>query len=206
MDPKWIKWAKSLQAIAQNGLTYAEDNFDKDRYNKIRNIAAEILSTHSNVDLEIIYDLLNKEIGYSTPKVDVRGAVFENNKILLVREKEDGKWSLPGGWADQNETPSESIEREIFEESGLIVEAKKIIAVYDRSKQGHVPPFPYNVYKILFQCDFIGGKIKHSIETDGVDFFSENEIPELSPSRTTLNQIKRIFEQFRDPQLPVDFD
>jgi len=206
MEPKWIEWAKSLQAIAQNGLTYAEDNFDKDRYNKIRNIAAEIMTTHSEIDFEIVKDLFNGEEGYSTPKVDVRGAVFRDNKILMVREKTDGKWTLPGGWADTNETPSEAVEREIFEESGYLAKANKIIAVYDRAKQGHIPPFPYHVYKILFSCTFNGGNKKFSIETDGVDFFSEERMPELSASRTTMSQVKRIFEHYRNPVLPADFD
>lgn len=206
MEPKWIEWAKSLQAIAQNGLTYAENNFDIERYNKIRNIAAEIITSHTDVNLEIVKNLFNGEEGYSTPKVDVRGAVFKNHKLLMVREKLDGKWTLPGGWADPNETPSQSIEREVFEESGFIVKAKKILAVYDRTKQGHIPPFPYHVYKLFFRCELVGGEKKHSIETDGVDFFSDEEIPELSLSRTTIHQVTRIFEHYRNPTMPADFD
>ncbi len=206
MEPKWIEWAKDLQAISQNGLNYSENAFDRDRYNKIRDIAAEILASHSDVDFEVIKDLFNGEKGHSTPKVDVRGAVFKDDKILMVREIIDGGWTLPGGWADPNETPSASIEREVFEESGFVVKAKKVLAVYDRAKQGHVPPFPYHVYKIFFECELVGGKKKYSIETDGVNFFSENEIPELSKARTTISQIKRIFKHYKNPQLPADFD
>lgn len=206
MEPKWIKWAKSLQAIAQNGLNYSENNFDIERYNKIRDIAAEILASYSDVDFKVIKDLFEREKGHSTPKVDVRGAVFRDNKILMVREIIDGGWTLPGGWADPIETPSKAIEREVFEESGFVVKAKKVLAVYDRTKQGHIPPFPYHVYKIFFECVMIGGKEKHSIETDGVGFFAENEIPELSKARTTISQIKRIFKHYENPQLPTDFD
>ena len=206
MEPKWIEWARSLQAIAQNGLNYSENGFDRDRYIKIRDIAAEIITCHTDLDFEIVKNIFNKEEGHATPKVDVRGAVFKGDKILLVKEISDGGWTLPGGWADPNETPSESVEREVLEESGFIVKAKKIIAVYDRAKQGHVPPFPYHVYKIFFECELVGGEKSLSIETDGVEFFTRDEIPDLSLARTTRKQIKRIFEHYENPKIPTDFD
>ena len=206
MEPKWIEWAKSLQAIAQNGLNYSENEFDRDRYFKIRDIASEIITSHSDLEFERIKGIFGKEEGHATPKVDVRGAVFKGDKILLVKEISDGGWTLPGGWADPNETPSASVEREVLEESGFIVKAKKIIAVYDRAKQGHVPPFPYHVYKIFFECELVGGEKSLSIETDGVEFFTRDEIPDLSLARTTRQQIKRIFEHHENPEIPTDFD
>jgi len=206
MEPKWLEWAKSLQAIAQNGLTYALNEFDIERYKQIRNISAEMMASNSECDLEFIKDLFKNVEGYATPKVDVRGIVFKDNKILLVKEKIDGGWTLPGGWADPNETPGESVEREVFEESGFIVKTKKILAVYDRAKQGHKPPFPFHVYKLFFLCDLQGGKKTISNETDDVDFFEEDKIPALSYSRVLESQIKRFFEFYRNPDLPTDFD
>jgi len=206
MEPKWLEWAKSLQAIAQNGLTYALNEFDIERYNEIRNIAAEMMASNSEGDLEFIKDLFLNVDGYATPKVDVIGVVFKDDKILLVKEKSDGGWTLPGGWADPNETPSESVEREVFEESGFVVKSKKILAVYDRAKQGHTPPFPFHVFKIFFLCQLNGGTKTTSNETDDVDFFDENNLPELSKARVLKKQIERLFEFYRNPDLPADFD
>jgi ADP-ribose pyrophosphatase YjhB (NUDIX family) len=206
MEPKWLEWAKSLQAIAQNGLTYAVNEFDIERYEQIRNISAEIMASNSGGDFEFIKDLFKNVEGYATPKVDVRGVVFKDDKILLVKEKIDGGWTLPGGWADPNETPSESVEREVFEESGFIVKSKKILAVYDRAKQGHTPPFPFHVYKLFFLCGLQGGNKKISNETTDVDFFEEDNIPELSRSRVLKNQILRLFEFHKNPGLQTDFD
>ncbi len=206
MEPKWLQWAKSLQAIAQNGLTFAENQFDIERYEKIREIASEIMAENSNGKFEYIKNLFGNEEGYSTPKVDVRGVVFKDNKVLLVKEKADGGWTFPGGWADPNETPSESVEREVFEESGFVVKVKKVLAVYDRANQGHTPPFPYHVYKIFFHCELVGGEKSNSIETDGVDFFSMGNIPNLSASRTSLGQIRKFFEHYNNPEMPTEFD
>jgi len=125
---------------------------------------------------------------------------------LLVKEKTDGGWTLPGGWADPNELPSEAAEREVFEESGFKVKAQKVLAVYDRAKQGHYPPFPFHIYKLFFLCRITGGDKKTSIETEDVEFFSEESIPSLSVSRTTAAQIHRCFEHFRNKTLPTDFD
>ena len=206
MEPKWLEWAKSLQAIAQNGLTFAENEFDIERYKKIRDIASEMMAENSNGNFDFIKNLFGNDEGYSTPKVDVRGVVFKDNKVLLVKEKADGGWTFPGGWADPNETPSESVEREVLEESGFEVKVRKVLAVYDRKKQGHTPPFPYHVYKIFFLCELVGGKKSNSIETDGVDFFEEGKIPILSASRTSLNQIQKFFKHLRNPELPAEFD
>ncbi len=206
MEPKWLEWAKSLQAEAQNGLTFATNEFEIERYKHIMDIAAEMMASNSDADLAYVKDLFKDAEGYATPRIDVRGVVFKDNKILLVKEKSDGGWTLPGGWADPNETPRQSVEREVLEESGFEVKAVKVLAVYDRAKQGHTPPFPYHVYKLFFLCERKGGKKTTSIETTDVDFFVENRIPNLSPARTTPAQLKRFFEHHRSPDLPTDFD
>ena len=206
MIPKWLEWARELQAIAQNGLTFCHNPFDEERYNEVRRIAAEIMSSHSKVDSELILNLFAQEKGYATPKIDVRGVVFRDNKILLVKEIIDGGWTLPGGWADPNETPSESVEREVFEESGFKVKATKLLALYDRDKQGHHPPLPFHVYKAFFLCEIIGGSETLSKETDGVGFYIQDELPNLSASRVTPNQLKNFFVQFNGGIWHTEFD
>lgn len=206
MEPKWLEWAKSLQAEAQNGLTFSQNEFERERYNHILDIAAEMMASNSDTDLGYIKGLFQDVEGYMTPRVDVRGVVFKDDKVLLVKEKADGGWTLPGGWADPNETPSQSVEREVFEESGFQVSTIKVLAVFDRAKQGHTPPFPYHVYKLFFLCELKGGKKATSIETDGVDWFLENDIPALSSARTTVSQLRRFFEHHRNPDLPTEFD
>jgi ADP-ribose pyrophosphatase YjhB (NUDIX family) len=205
-DVRWADWCKQLQAIAQNGLTFAADPFDIERYKAVRNIAAEMISSASGLEAGAILEVLEKEVNYMTPKVDVRGVVFREDKLLFVRETSDGCWTLPGGWADVCLTPAENVEREIFEESGFVARASKILAVFDRSKHPHAPAFSFHVYKFFVQCTIIGGKEALSLETDAVDFFGENEIPELSVTRVTPEQVHRMFEHHRNPQLPADFD
>ena len=121
------------------------NKFEIERFTRIREISAEIMAEHSNADFAKVLDLFKAQAGYATPKVDVRGVIFKENKVLLVKEKSDGGWTLPGGWADPNESPKESVEREVFEESGFITEAVRVLAVYDRDKQGHTPPFPFHI-------------------------------------------------------------
>jgi ADP-ribose pyrophosphatase YjhB (NUDIX family) len=202
----WLEWSKRLQAIAQNGLTFACDSYDIERYRAIREIAAEMLAQGSDLEPTVILGLLEKETGYATPKVDVRGVVFRESKLLLVREKSDGRWTLPGGWADVCESPAENVVREIHEESGFVTRASKILAVFDRSKHPHEPPFAFHVYKIFVLCSIIGGKETPSSETDSVGFFGQTEIPELSITRVTPAQIRRMFEHHRIPEMPTDFD
>ncbi|MCP4262226.1 MAG: NUDIX hydrolase [Planctomycetes bacterium] len=206
MEPDWLKWAKELAAISQNGLTYAENAFDIERYEKIRRIAAEMMSIPSGLDTENLLTIFAKEDGYATPKVDVRGAVFRDNRILLVKEKIDDKWTLPGGWADPCTSPCESVVREIYEESGFEAKAQKLLAVYDRSKHPHKPLMPFHIYKLFFLCEITGGSEQTSHETTAVDFFAEDQIPELSVSRILPFQIARMFEHYRNPDMPTDFD
>jgi len=206
MEPNWLKWAKQLQALSQNGLTYAKDPFDRERYEQIQHIAAEILAEKANAKTEDVLDLFSREKDYATPKVDVRGAVFKDGKILLVKERSDGKWSLPGGWADVGECPSESVEREVWEESGFQVKAKRLVAIYDRGKHPHKPLMHYHIYKLFFICDITGGRATTSSETEQIEFFSENDLPELSITKILPEQISKMFEHYRQDGLPVYFD
>lgn len=204
-DPQWLTWVKELQAIAQNGLTYAQNPYDLQRYAALRQIAAEIAARYSDLPLATVSGLFAGEVGYATPKVDVRGAVFRENMILLVRERADGLWTLPGGWVDINEPPSLAIEREIEEESGYQARAIKLLAVYDRNRHNH-PPDPFHIYKLFFLCELQGGMPAQSVETDGVDFFREDQLPPLSTPRVTAAQIARFFAHTRNPTWPTDFD
>ena len=205
MEPNWLTWARKIQAIGQNGLAYSKDPFDIERFEELRELAVEILQNYTDSELPRIRDLFAGEHGHATPKVDVRGVVFNEDAILLVRERADGKWTLPGGWVDVNESPSESVVREVFEESGYQTKALKLLACYDRNRHPH-PPHPYHVYKLFFYCEILGGSPSTSYETDGVDFFKQDAIPELSTGRVTSAQIDRFFEFLRSPDLPTDFD
>jgi ADP-ribose pyrophosphatase YjhB (NUDIX family) len=202
---KWLELAQKLQSIAQSGLFYSNNEFEIERYKLVMEIAEEMISMKTGFEKDEIDKLFIREAGHSTPKVDVRGVVFKDNKILLVKEKVDGKWTVPGGWADVGSSPSENAEREVFEESGYRVKAKKVLAVYDRNKQGHTP-FIFHLYKIFFLCEIIGGESKTSFETDDVGFFGLDELPELSTGRVTRKQIERFFEHYKNPDLPTDFD
>lgn len=205
MEPKWLEWARELQAIGQSGLAYTENEYDRERYHKIGKIAAEIIAEYSDEDFDLIYSLFAREEGYATPKVGVRGAVFHDDSILLVREREEGLWALPGGWADVNESPSEAVCREVFEESAYSTRAVKLLAVHDTNKHGHEATL-YHGYRLIFLCEIVGEGTPESIETDRAAFFHEDEIPELSPSRSTHAEISRLFEHYRHPELPTDFD
>lgn len=205
MDPHWLRWTKRLQAIAQDGLTYTQDNYDMERYEQLREVAAEILSAHSTGDLEEAHRLLKLETGPATPKVDVRAAVFEGDRLLLVKETEDGLWSLPGGWADIGESASEAAVRETYEESGYRVRTVKLISAYDRDRHGH-PPIPYHVYKLNFLCEIEEESSIKDVDSVEVTFFGEDEVPKLSLTRVTPAQISRFFEHHRRPNLPTDFD
>ena len=207
MDPQWLEWVKRLQATAQNGLQYAQSPFDRERFVAVQRVAAEILASHTSLSPARIQELMDSETGYATPKVDVRGVVFKDNELLMVREKFDGRWTVPGGWADPSETPSRAVVREIREEAGFETRAVKVLAVYDRSRQGNVPPYPFHVYKLFFRCELLGGEATTSIETEEVSFFAEDRIPsDLSIPRVNAAQIARFFEHLRHPDWPTEFD
>ena len=207
MEPAWLVWARELQAIAQTGLTFATNTFDRERYTAIRALAARMMATYSGANFIRVEGLFTEQTGYATPKVDVRGAVIADGRILLVREISDsGRWTIPGGWAEINQSPSECVIRELREESGLAVRVRKLAAVYDRARQGH-PPHPFHVYRLFFICDTVGGAPKPGLETSEVAFFGEDEIPEdLSTERILPHQIRRMFAHARDADLPTDFD
>ncbi|MGA2580220.1 MAG: NUDIX hydrolase [Bryobacteraceae bacterium] len=204
-QPIWLDWARRLQAIAQSGLAYSPSQFDLDRYQAVRAIAAEMMAAGSASPMAPIRDLFASQAGQATPKVDVRAAVFREGRILLVEERADGAWSLPGGWAEVEESPAESTAREVREESGYEVRTVKLLALYDRNRHGH-PPIPFHSYKIVFQCEVIGGAPALSHETSGVDWFAEDALPPLSAMRVTEKQVRRFFEHYRNPHWPTDFD
>ena len=199
-----VNWAKKIAALARTGLHYSKIHYDSDRYEQLLNIAAQMLADAADADKERVRAVLDLDDGYITPKVDVRGAVFRDGKVLLVREAVDGLWTLPGGWADIGDAPSESVEREIREESGYEARAVKLLAVEDR-KRRH-PPSAHEVYKMAFLCELVGGAAQTSAETTEVGWFSEDDIPPLSLGRVTAEQIARWFKHWRQPDLPTEFD
>ncbi len=205
-QPELLQWAQRLQAIAQNGLTYSKDPFDVERFNQVRQIAAEILAAGSAATTpEALVELFKHNFGYATPKVDVRAAVFRENRVLLVQERSDGAWTLPGGWADIGDAPSVAAVREVREESGYETKVTKLAAVYDRELHDH-PPYPFHAYKMFFVCELVGGEAQTSMETTAVDFFAEDALPALSLSRVTPVQIQHMFGHWRHPEWPTSFD
>ena len=202
-----MDWVRRLQAIAQSGLTYAKDPYDMERYEQVRTIAAEVAASHSEATAERINDLFFGESGYATPKLDVRAVVLdEEGATLLVREKEDRLWTLPGGWVDVGESPSEAAEREVKEESGYEVRAVRLLALWDRDKHPH-PPIPFHAYKLYFQCELLGGDpLLATTETDGVGFFRKDALPQLSLGRVIPQQIERLLELAADSEGSSAFD
>lgn len=204
-EPDWLRWAEALQTIASAGLTYTRDPFDRERFTQVRAVAAEILARHTDLPLPAATTRLGAEPGYVTPKVDVRAAVLDGDRVLLVREISDGRWSLPGGWADVGESPSEVAAREVREESGLEVRVERLLAVLDKRKHPH-PPQLAHAYKLFFLCRGVGGALRASTETPGVGWFPRDALPPLSLDRVLPAQIERMFRLRDDPSLPPDFD
>lgn len=196
MNEKWLEWAIELQSLAQAGLTYGKDIYDIERYERIRDISAEMMASKTDIPVEKVKNLFCNEIGYQTPKLDTRAAIIENEKILLVREN-SGKWSLPGGWVDVNVSVKDNIIKETKEEAGLDVKVDKIIAVQDRAKH-NLPVYAYGVCKIFALCSVIGGKFAENIETTGFQYFSQNELPELATEKNNEEQIKMCFEAYHN--------
>ena len=205
-DPQWLVIARELRAIAQTGLTFTSDRFDRQRYERIRELAASMLAQGAGADYGAVLGLLSEDRGYATPKVDVRGAAFVEGRVLLVREISDGKWTLPGGWADVNQSAAECVVREVFEESGFEASARKLAAVRDYQKSGHPPRNLDSIYKMFFLCDITGGAARASDETSEAAFFARDELPPLSLGRTTAAQIDRMFHHAEHPDIPTDFD
>lgn len=204
-EPEWLVIGRELRAIAQIGLTFSKDHFDRQRYERIRELGASLIARGAEEDLEKVLGLFQQDSGYATPKVDVRGAAFREGRILLVREISDGGWTLPGGWADVNQTPAECVVREIAEESGFQARALKLAAVHDYRKR-HPPRHIDSIYKLFFICELTGGSARPSDETSEVGFFARDALPPLSGGRTTVAQIELMFEHMQSPNLPAQFD
>jgi ADP-ribose pyrophosphatase YjhB (NUDIX family) len=207
-EPDWLRWARELQAIAQNGLAFTPGKFDRERYEQLRAIASRMQAAYTGAPPERIEGLFATERGYATPKIDVRGAVFDAaGRILLVREIADqDRWTLPGGWADVNLTAAENTVKEVREESGLDVRARKLVAVWDRTRQGH-PPSAFAAAKFFFLCEVISGVAAPGLETSAVGWFGEHELPsDLSLGRVLPHQLRRMFAHARDPGLPTEFE
>ena len=211
LEPKWVEWAKRLQTMAQNGLHYSKDRYDIARYQAITEIAQEMMALGSGTGIEKVRELFAHEAGHATPKLDVRVAAFRDGangpEILLVRERRDGRWTLPGGWADVGETPSEAARREVREESGIEVEITRLLAVYDKRMHAH-PPESYYIYKLFFEARIIGSHSPSGdgLETDAVDFFASNALPSLSLNRIVPQQVQKMFDLHAAPGAPAEFD
>lgn len=214
-EPQWLIWARQIQAIAQTGQHYTRDGFDRERYQQLESLATEIISSYTDeMDAPAIEQILATEDGYATPKVDVRGVVFNAaDEILLVRENLDGgKWTLPGGWADVNVTPSENVAREVLEEAGYRVQASKLLAFLDRRLHGH-PPYMFHIYKLYMQCNLLDENPVPSpqgdLESSEARWFAESDLPpdeQISIGRVTHKLLKRFFEHYRHPEWATDYD
>src|SRR5512137_1088647 len=207
MKDSRLEQFRSLQALSRTGLHFCKDEYDRQRYEAIERIASELLAAGAGADPAELRVEWSREGGYVTPKVEVRGAVFrpEDGKVLLVRETADGLWTLPGGWADVNDSPSGAIRREIEQESGFHVRVTKLAALYDRNAHAHTPPL-FHSWKVLFLCTIEGGEARGSYETDAVDFFEPEALPPMSLGRCTPAQVLRMRLHWRDPELQTDFD
>lgn len=203
-EDKWLSWAVRLQALAQNGLAYTTNPFDKERFEEIRQIAAEMLVEPSGYPLEVVEGLFTNETGYQTPKLDTRAAIFQKDKILLVQER-DGLWSLPGGWCDVDQSPQDNTVKECKEEAGLDVEAYRLVAVQDKHKN-QPSRSAHHVTKIFFLCRVLGGQFEPNLETLDCRYFDLDELPELSVNKTTADQIRLCYEAYQAEVWEARFD
>lgn len=203
--PTLLDQARRLLALAQTGLHYTQSDYERERYNEVAQIAAELIGNTGHYSAPQIRELWQMEQGYTTPKLDVRGAMFRGNEVLLVRERMDGKWTVPGGFADINEWPSLSVLKEIEQESGYTARVLKLAAVHDRNQHNY-PPFMFHIWKLLFVCEITGGEARISNETDAVEFFALDALPELSTGRITAAQIQLLHRHYLQADLPTEFD
>ena len=202
--PKWLEWVREIYSLSQVGLTYTKNEFDIERYKRLQEIAAEIIASQSELEIETIRGNFTMQAGYVTPKIDVRGAVVHNNKILLIQERMDERWAMPGGWADLGNAPASVAEREVWEESGFRVKAEKVVAVIDANR---IQPMEfYHAYKIIFLCTLLDGEPRVNHETLAVDFFDFNNLPPLSRYRTNEAMLREVFAHIANPARPTLFD
>jgi ADP-ribose pyrophosphatase YjhB (NUDIX family) len=204
-EPAWLTIGRELRALAQTGLAFTRDPYDRQRYERITELAAALIAQGSQAEQASLIEIFRHDTGYATPKVDVRAAAFVDGRVLLVREVSDGNWTLPGGWADVNESPAESVVREVREESGFTARALKLAAAYDYRKRNR-PHHLDSILKLFFMCELTGGAASGSIETSAVAFFARDALPPLSIGRTTREQIEHMFRHAAEPGLPTDFD
>jgi ADP-ribose pyrophosphatase YjhB (NUDIX family) len=203
--PRWLEWARELQAISQTGLTFARNEYDEHNFGRVAEIAAEITAESAALPADAVAENFRVQPGYATPKVDVRGAVVRDGRILLVQEVSDRRWSLPGGWADVGSYPAEMVAREVVEESGFEVRPTKVVGVFDCNRGGRQMEF-YHAYKVIWLCEIVGGEARTSHETLAVDFFDFDDLPPLSPFRTTERWLEEIRAHMADPERPAAFD
>ena len=202
--PPWLIWARELQAMSQTGLHFSQSDYDSQRYRRLAEIAADMVARHTTLTSDSVLENFLVQPGYATAKIDVRGAVVRDGKILLVQESADGSWAMPGGWADVGDAPAAMVAREIQEESGFDVVVKKVIALLDANRQ---PPLHFHhAYKAIFLCEISGGAARPSEETLAVDFFDFDALPPLSPFRTTAQHLQEVRAHLADPLRPAAFD
>lgn len=205
LPPQWLIWAREIQALAQAGNHFAVNDYQHERYRRLEEISAEIISACSDLEFQPLKNAFHEQIGYATPRVDVRGAVFQDGKLLMVRERSDGGWTMPGGWADVGDMPSEAAEREVWEETGFRVKATKLVGVYDANRLS--PLTVFHAFKLVFLCELLGGEATPSNETSEVAFFGRDELPlQFSGERTGLRHIEDAFRALSDPNAPAVFD
>ena len=205
-EAAWLEWARGLAAIAQNGLLYAGDVFDAARYRQVGGIAAAMLAAGGAGPEPDVLAVLGREEGYATPKVDVRAYVTRGDRVLLVRELADGRWALPGGWADPGDAPSSAAQREVAEEAGYRVRATRLLACWDRSLMPDAEPYPFRVYKLFFACEVLGEVPRDESENDAVEWHPLDALPPLSLGRVDATQIARLRQLAQDPAAPAAFD
>lgn len=201
---KWISWAMELQFIGQAGITYSKDRFDQERFERVRELSGEIMSEYTGLSMEQVTDLFCNETGFQTPKLDTRAAIIEKGKILLVKEQ-DGRWSVPGGWVDVNETAGRNVAKETWEEAGLKVVPRRVVALQDRNLH-NTPPYAYGICKIFFLCDVVEGEFKPNIETSESRWFALEELPELAEEKITREQIEMCFAAYENENWRAVFD
>lgn len=203
--PRWLEWAREIQALSQTGLHYSHDLYETQRYQRLIELAAEMVQSHTGLLKEPMIENFSWQPGYATPKIDVRGAIVQDGKIMLVKEKQDGKWAMPGGWGDVGEIPSAMVAREVVEESGFEVKVIKVVGVYDANRDGRPLQF-FHAYKIVFLCEITGGHARPSEETLAVDFFEFHNLPPLSSSRTNERHLADVLAHILDGNKPAVFD
>ena len=201
---RWLDLAIEIQSIAQAGLAYTDNVYDKERYERLRDISVEMIGLKTELEFNKIKDLFCNEEGYQTPKIDTRAVIFKDNKILLVHENND-TWALPGGWCDVLESVGSNTIKEAYEETGLEVIPKKVIAIQDRNKH-NTPVYAYGICKIFIECQVVKGMFKENIETLGIDYFDLDELPKLAIEKTSKEQIEMCFKAKDNDNLIVEFD